>query len=291
MYYQQTPSDEASVPEQGKTQDLGQALLVLARVFAEGPMPSLGFLMNAMPDLRSYFAENFSTIGSDYTECFVLNAPPVRSLYLGDQEVLDLKFESKIVSKVPANHLSVYLEQITLNLLHDEKVNEEILADLQQWLLPFAQAVVGMGNPFASALVTLTLELLQCIATTPPSPKQESIPELTDLAPESLAELLADANRCGKQLTLKSIRKIAADLDLPCGFTSRKAMLTNLINSALHYDKTTTLAQTLSDEFVRANDWYKTWSECFHASQWIARSKRTQKVLDQWHRSIEEHQP
>ena len=145
-----------------------------------------------------------------------------------------------------------------------QSINEFIQAILMPALIPFAAALSfrpeSLAKNLCQILLTLTSELHRL-----GNPSNSARP-LTQIAlPADDASLnvlilyLLSPAASGVWISKSEIRDIAGMLDLPCGFSTREDMLTNLFHSAGSYEQTAKLILALLEKFKNYQIFYENW--------------------------------
>jgi hypothetical protein len=216
-------------------------------------------------------------------QLFALNIFPFANVYTGDDlmaggelgtELTDLYADAAFVppGDVTPDHFGVQFQAASHLLLtaveHWRHGNQpqlqRALAGLERLtcrgilpaLIPVTASLACMDQTFpvnfSQIARALGAELAACArsadngtATIPPEDETAGLPPV-DSRLEDLVRFLLTPNRCGFWLAAGDIRTLAAGLGLPCGFSTREDMLTNLLHAAGTYGQVPQLLEAIT---------------------------------------------
>lgn len=163
------------------------------------------------------------------------------------------------------------------------------------WLSTFSFAIAQQQSEFYTALVELTKELLITVrnrldlsyapATDFALPTRTTSLEEPDTDVRAIATLLTTPSLSGWYLSRGWLSMAAGRLDLPCGFGSRRLMMTNLMHTAIDHQR---LADLMDYLLGTCNEWLDSmrqsancpcpgWPEV--STVWIQRLCETESAL------------
>lgn len=132
-------------------------------------------------------------------------------------------------------------------------------------LIPFAAALVLRTDALAKNLGTILLNLNSELSQiTPPQentarPAEQVKQPTVDDSLTELVQFLLTPIASGCWISKRDIRDIASILELPCGFSTREDMLTNLFHAAGSYEQTIKLILAIQEIFRTHQNLYEDW--------------------------------